>query len=169
MNLRYETLTSLREQGLQVFPLKDKRPAVTNWQNYNGDVKEDQSFGIILGGESKIFVIDVDDYSLLPDFIQFLDKTYVVKTGKGFHIFVKANVLPHTMRLNNNQGQHIDLQSTGTYVVGETSEHYDKNSDGIYIKTGKIYEKISNDRTINHLDFETEFKPNSSLSIGSFF
>jgi len=159
MNLRDETLNSLREQGLQVFPLRDKRPAVNNWQNYNGDVKEDQSFGITLGSESKIFVIDVDDYSLFPDFTQFLDKTYVVKTGKGFHIFVKANTLPQTMRLNNNQGQHIDIQSTRTYVVGETSKHYDKNPNGDYVETGKIYEKISNNRIINHIDFETEFKP----------
>jgi len=159
MTIREETLTSLREQGLKIFPLKDKRPAVNNWQNYNGDVKEDQPFGIILGGESKIFVIDVDDYSLISNFTQFLDKTYVVKTGKGFHIFVKANTLPQTMRLNNNQDQHIDIQSTRTYVVGETSKHYSKNSNGDYVETGKIYEKISNNRTINYIDFETEFKP----------
>ena len=157
MTLRNETLTSLSEQGLQIFPLRDKRPAVNNWQNYSGDVKEDQSFGIILGGKSKIFVIDVDDYSLFSNFTQFLNKTYIVKTGKGFHIFVKANTLPQTMRLNNNQGQHIDIQSTGTYVVGETSKHYDKNTNSNYVETGKIYEKISNNRIINYIDFE-EFK-----------
>jgi len=157
LTFRDETLTSLKEQGLQTFPLRDKRPAVSNWQNYNGDVKEDQSFGIILGGESKIFIIDVDDYSLFSNFTQFLDKTYVVKTGKGFHIFVKANNLPQTIRLNNNQDQHIDIQSTGTYVVGEISKHYDKNTNGNYVETEKIYEKISNDRKINHIDFE-EFK-----------
>lgn len=158
MNLREETLTSLKEQDLHVFPLKDKRPAVSNWQNYTGDVTDDQPFGIILGGESKIFVVDVDDYSLLSHFEQFLDKTYIVKTGKGFHIFVKANTLPHTMRLDNKQDQHIDIQSTGTYVVGETSKHYAKN-DGNYEETGKIYEKISSIRVINYIDFETEIKP----------
>ena len=159
MNLREETLTSLREQGLRVFPLRDKRPAGSNWQNYDGKVTEEQSFGIVLGVNSKIFVIDVDDYSLFSYFEQFLDKTYVVKTGKGFHIFVKANTLPQTMRLDNKQSQHIDIQSTGTYVVGETSEHYEKNSNGDYVKTRKIYEKISNSRIINYIDFETEIKP----------
>ncbi len=159
MNLREETLSSLREYGLHVFPLKDKRPAVSNWQNYDGEIREEQSFGIILGGESHIFVVDVDDYSLFSDFSQFIDKTYVVKTGKGFHIFVKANTLPQTMRLDNKQEQHIDIQSTGTYVVGETSKHYEKNLNGDYVETGKIYEKISSTRNINYIDYETEIKP----------
>lgn len=159
MNLREETTTSLREQGLRVFPLRDKRPAGSNWQNYEGEVTEEQSFGIVLGRESKIFVIDVDDYSLFPNFTQFLDKTYIVKTGEGFHIFVKADTIPQTMRLDNNQSQHIDIQSTGTYVVGETSEHYEKNLNGVYVKTGKIYEKISDTRNINYVDYETEIKP----------
>ena len=158
MTIRDETIFSLKEHGLKIFPLKDKRPAVSNWQNYVGEVTNDQPFGIVLGGESKIFVIDVDDYSLFPNFTQFLDKTYIVKTGKGFHIFVKANALPQTMRLDNKQDQHIDIQSTGTYVVGETSKHYAKN-DGNYEETGKIYEKISSIRVINYIDFETEIKP----------
>jgi len=156
---RDETLTSLKEHGLNIFPLKDKRPAVKNWQKYVGDVKEQQSFGIVLGGESNIFVIDVDDYSLFPHFKQFIDKTYVVKTGKEFHIFVKANILPRTMRLDNNKDQHIDIQSTGSYVVGETSKHYDRTSSGDYVETGKTYKKISNTRTINYINFETKFKP----------
>lgn len=148
---------SLREQGLRLFPLKDKRPAVSNWQNYDGDVNSEQAFGIVLGGKSQIFVVDVDDYSLFPHFEQFTDRTYVVKTGKGFHIFVKSDKLPQTMRLNNKQDQHIDIQSTGTYVVGESSKHYEKNSDNSYVETGKIYEKISNERKINYISFE-EFK-----------
>jgi len=159
MNLREETLKNLREQGLSFLPLKDKRPAIVNWQTYDGEIKPDHSFGVNLGGESKIFVIDVDDYSLFPNFAQFVDKTYVVKTGEGFHIFVKANNLPKTTRLNNNKEQHIDIQSTGTFVVGETSEHYDKKSDGVYFKTGKIYKKISDTRKINYIDFEIEIKP----------
>ena len=158
MNFREDVMSTLKKYNLKVFPLKDKRPAVSNWQNYVGKVTNDQPFGIILGGESKIFVIDVDDYALLSHFEQFLDKTYIVKTGKGFHIFVKANTLPHTMRLDNNQSQHIDIQSTGTYVVGETSKHYTKN-DNNYEETGKIYEKISSSRVINYIDFETEIKP----------
>ena len=158
MNLREDVMSTLKEYNLKVFPLKDKRPAVSNWQNYVGEVTNDQPFGIVLGGGSKIFVIDVDDYSLFPNFTQFLDKTYIVKTGKGFHIFVKANALPQTMRLDNKQDQHIDIQSTGTYVVGETSKHYAKN-DGNYEETGKIYEKISSIRVINYIDFETEIKP----------
>ena len=159
MNLREEALSNLRGYGLRVFPLRDKRPSTSNWQNYDGEIRDDQSFGIVLGGESKIFVIDVDDYSLFPHFEQFLDKTYIVKTGKGFHIFVKANTLPRIMRINNNQDQHIDIQSTGTFVVGETSEHYEKNSNEDYVKTGKIYEKISSTRGINYIDFEIEIKP----------
>jgi len=159
MNLRDTVITNLKEYNLGIFPLKDKRPSVSNWQNYDGQTREDQSFGIVLGGESKVFVIDVDDYSLISHFEQFLDKTYMVKTGKGFHIFVKANTLPPTTRLNNKQGQHIDIQSSGTYVVGETSKHYAKNSNGKYVETGKTYEIISNQRTINNIEYEAEVKP----------
>jgi len=67
--------------------------------------------------------------------------------------------LPQTRRLNNNQGQHIDIQFTRTYVVGETSKHYAKKPNGDYIETGKTYKKISGNRTINYIDFETDLKP----------
>ena len=48
------------------------------------------------------------------------------------------------MRLNNAKGQHIDVQSSGTYVVGETSVHPE---------TKTAYEMISDQRKINHVDF----------------
>ncbi|KFM20189.1 Primase 1 protein [Marine Group I thaumarchaeote SCGC AAA799-P11] len=160
MTLRDEIINNLREYGLKIFPLRDKRPAKSNWQDLDENVPDGTPFGISLGGDTKVFVIDVDDNSLLPHFTQFVEKTYCVKTGRGFHIYVLANTLPFSNRqLKNKKGQGIDLKTTGGFVVGESSEHYDKTSNGLYVKSGKKYELLSKDRKINPINYETELKP----------
>ena len=94
MDLRETVLDCLRQLHLDVFPLNGKIP-VCNWKDsHDVKIQENQNFGVKLGNESNIFVIDVDDYSLLSYFEQFLKKTYVVKTGRGFHIYIKADNLP---------------------------------------------------------------------------
>ena len=71
-----------------------------------------------------------------------------------------ANTLPRSNRqLKNKKKQGIDIKTTGGYVVGETSDHFEKTSDSNYVKSGKKYELLSQSRTINHIDFETEIKP----------
>jgi len=142
---RSEVLDFLKENLLDVFPLKGKIPTCKWTDSFNGEIKPDENFGVKLGRESKIIVIDVDDHSLLEYFEKFLHATYVVKTGKGFHIYIKVNTIPPIGRLNNSTSQHIDIQSTGTYVVGETS---------IHPETKKEYQMISDKREINEIDFE---------------
>jgi len=160
LTLRDEIITNLREYGLKIFPLRDKRPAKSNWQDLDENVPDGAPFGISLGGDTKVFVIDVDDNSLLPYFTQFVEKTYCVKTGRGFHIYVLANTLPSSNRqLKNKKGQGIDLKTTGGFVVGESSEHYDKTPNGLYVKSGKKYELLSKGRKINSINYETELKP----------
>jgi len=159
MTLRDDVISNLRSNGLTLFPLRDKRPAVQGWQKYRGDIADGQPFGVVLGGQSNVFVIDVDDITLLHDFTGLLNRSYCVKTGKGFHIYVKANTLPDIMRLDNAKNQHVDIQSTGAYVIGETSAYYKEDQDGKYRKTEKFYELLSANRQINHIDFETEVKP----------
>lgn len=157
---RRELYEHLRSYGLKIFPLRDKTPARANWQNIDEDVPENTPFGVQLGGNSKVFVIDVDDYSLLPHFNDIINKTYSTKTGRGFHIYGKAKQSIGTNKqLKNNKNQGIDIKTTGGYVVGESSDHFDKTADGNYVKSGKKYELLSQDRTINHIDFETELKP----------
>jgi hypothetical protein len=142
---RSEVLSFLKDNGLETFPLKGKVPTCKWQEPYDKPIQPEENFGVKLGGNSKIFVIDVDDYSLIEHFRKYLEITYVVKTGKGFHIYIHTDdTLPPILRLNNSQGQHIDIQSTGTYVVGETSIHPD---------TKKHYEIISTKRNINNVDF----------------
>jgi len=157
---REEIISHLRTYGLKTFSLRDKRPAASKWQNIDEFVPENTPFGVQLGGDSKIFVIDVDDNSLLPYFTQFLEKTYCVKSGRGFHIYILANTLPvSNKQLKNKKNQGIDIKTTGGYVVGESSDHFDKTINGNYVKSGKKYELLSVNREINYIDFETEIKP----------
>ena len=142
---RSEVLDFLKENNLDVFPLKGKIPTCKWTEPFNGEIQLNENFGIKMGGKYKIVVIDVDDYSLVEYFKKFFHVTYVVKTGKGFHIYIKVNTLPPIGRLDNSKGQHIDIQSTGTYVVGETS---------IHPETKKEYQMISDKREINEVDFE---------------
>ena len=138
-------LSFLKDNDLEVFPLKGKIPTCKWKEPFLGIIDDDQNIGIKLGGFSNIFVIDVDDYALFHYFTQFSDKTYIVKTGKGFHIYGKAQqTLPPIMHLDNKNDQHIDILSTGAYVVGETSIHPD---------TKKSYKIISTQRKINNIDF----------------
>ena len=74
---REEIISHLRSYNLKIFPLKDKRPAISNWQNTDEFVPENRPFGIQLGGDSRVCVIDVDDYSLLPHFKNCLTKHIV--------------------------------------------------------------------------------------------
>ena len=157
---RRELYEHLRSYGLKTFPLRDKRPARANWQDIDEDVPENTPFGVQLGGSSKVFVIDVDDYSLLPHFNDIINKTYSTKSGRGFHIYVLAKQsIGNNKQLKNNKNQGIDIKTTGGYVVGESSDHFDKTADGNYVKSGKKYELLSENRTINPIDYETELKP----------
>jgi len=142
---RSKVLEFLKENVLDVFPLKGKIPTCKWTEPFNGEIQSDQNFGVKLGGKSQIIVIDVDDYSLVEHFKKFFHVTYVVKTGKGFHIYIKVKSLPPIGRLNNSKGQHIDIQSTGTYVVGETSIHPETKNE---------YQMISDKREINEINFE---------------
>ena len=143
--IRFEVLDFLKENNLDVFPLKGKIPTCRRKEPFNGEIQLNENFGIKMGGKSKIIVIDVDDYSLAEYFKELLHTTYVVKTGKGFHIYIKVNTFPLISRLCNLKGQYVDIQSTGTYVVGETS---------IHPETKKEYQMISDKREINEVDFE---------------
>ncbi len=141
------------ELGLNVIPLqqKSKRPAI-DWKKYQtekylGDFPLDCNLGIICGITSgNLVVVDLDSPELLDEFREYLDSTLVVKTGKkGYHIYLRIiGELSHTLRLANKKNQHIDVQSSGTYVVAAPSIHPD---------TGTKYEIISSAQEIQELDF----------------
>ena len=152
---------NLQQHGLRIFPLRDKRPEEKAWQEIDDFVPENKPFGVHFTEECKVIVVDVDDMRLLSHFKHFFDRTYCVQTGRGFHIYILVNAkgketIHHFI---NDKGQKIDILSSGGYVVGETSDHYDKDEQGVYFKTGKQYKLLSTNRKINPIDYNKEIKP----------
>ena len=160
MTLREDVITNLVKNGIETFPLKDKRPERQGWQQIDEFVPEPKPFGVKLGGKSNVIVVDVDDISLKPHFEKFFEKTYSVKSGRGFHIYIRVNTLPEKIiHLKNSKNQGIDVITSGGFVVGESSDHYQRDESGNYSKSGMKYELLSKDREINFIDFESEIKP----------
>lgn len=147
---RQEVIQELKDQGLHVFPVVKKAAIMKNWQReiYTGEITS-ENFGVRMGDNFTI-CIDVDDISLLPYFEYLKDKTYMVKSGDGFHIYTKSRQVGATKHLTNPDGIKIDLLSKDSYVIGEGSTHYNKQGE----PTGRMYELLSKDRKINEIDFQ---------------
>lgn len=171
---RSEVKKLLVEQEVRLIPLgfKSKKPEGgfywKKFQNeaFTGDIPDKNNFGILCGRPSNgIVVVDLDDKRLIQYFEEYLKLTLVVKTKKGWHIYFRiGGVLPNTLRLLNKNGSKVDVQSTGTFVVGPTSIHPEDLE----------YEIISDVVTIAEIDFkiiskkltELGFSPDASkLSI----
>jgi len=150
------------EKGLSVIPLKPrgKEPLIP-WKQYQerlpteeelekwfGSGKE-ANVGIVTGRVSRnLVVIDFDSEDKFKGFVERLksarkglqiaiSNTWIVKTGKGYHIYLRlpnAELVPRTkVRL----AEGIDLKAEGGYVVAPPSVH----------PSGKRYEfvKVENE------------------------
>lgn len=82
------------EQGIATFPVRNKRPAVTNYlkiglpasRRFVDKFPEEASFGLACGARSKITVVDVDapDERLLADALSEYGPTpFIVRSGSG--------------------------------------------------------------------------------------
>ena len=129
---------------------KSKKPSV-KWlefeHNKNPNSVISTNYAIIMGETSDVFVIDIDSPeifgSVFPGSELLLKSTLVVKTGSGgYHVYFKYNPNIQTKRLDNDKGQHIDIQSQGTYVLGPGS---------IHDETFKEYEIISSTTEIKEM------------------
>ena len=145
-----EVIQILKDQGLHVIPVVKKAAIMKNWQNeiFTGEITG-ENFGVRMG-DSFTICIDVDDIELLPYFEHLKNETYMVKSGNGFHVYIKVKQYGEIQHLDNEQGQHVDILTNGSYVIGEGSTHYDKQGN----LTGKMYELLSKDRKINEIAFE---------------
>ncbi len=167
-----ETINMLRSKGLNVMPLKPRsKEPMFPWAKYQNEkyldpIPEDANAGVICGDSSgNLVVIDVDtnDKELVDKLLPDAKKhTLVVKTCKGYHIYIKVPKLPRTLRLKNHVGR-VDIQSNGAYVVAPWSVH----------PTGVVYEIISDTNEIFTIDFKIiqnnleklGFKPSKSNSL----
>ena len=147
-----------REKGLNVMPVlpKSKYPALSEWkkyqtEKYNGEFQPNQNGAVICGTSSgNLVVIDLDNRDLsvvFDDWERIKKETLVVETGKGYHVYIKPKgKLPETsIRTTNEKGQHIDIQSHGTYVLIAGSIHPD---------TGKEYKIISSTLDVKEIDLD---------------
>lgn len=153
-------IVTLRKQGYNLFTLapKSKLPngSWKKWQTEKCDefIPDNSNYAVACG-YNNLIVIDLDHAELFKDFEEYNGKTWIIKTGKGYHIYLRHcnSSLPKTLRLENNKGQRIDIQSLGAYVVGAGSIHPDTN---------KEYEIIC-DKEIMEIDFHEVTKKLESL------
>ena len=124
-----DIIDKFKKMNLNVFPLRHetKIPLTKvehlHHEKYDGSFPPSCNIGIMMGEVSgNVFVIDLDDTSLYEDWSEFHGKTFITESGKGYHIWFRTDALmPVTKRMNDKRGRHIDLQSSGTYVVAPTS------------------------------------------------
>ncbi len=125
-----------REMGFSVIPLlqRDKRPEI-NWLEYQkrkpteDEVRrwfsdEKKNVGIICGKVSgDLVVFDFDNQEtmqfVISDIKSVSEKTLVVRTGKGFHVYYKIKDPPY-FKLPNLA---VDVKGEGGYVVAPPSIH----------------------------------------------
>jgi hypothetical protein len=124
------------KMGFSVIPLisRDKRPEI-NWLEYQkrkpteDEVRrwfsdEKKNVGIICGKVSgDLVVFDFDNQEtmqfVISDIKSVSEKTLVVRTGKGFHLYYRIKDPPY-FRLSNLA---VDVKGEGGYVVAPPSIH----------------------------------------------
>lgn len=137
---KQDYITHFRIEGLNVIPCqpKKKEPAVA-WKKYQTEkyieeIPNENNIAVLCGAISGgLVVIDLDAPELIKeiDFEGIKKSTLVVQSGSGgYHIYCKpVNEKIHTMRLQNEKGQHVDIQSDGTYVLAPPSIHPDSGEE----------------------------------------
>lgn len=132
-------------QGFSIIPLKekDKRPNIDSWEKYHKQqaTKEEiqtwlknglfKNIGVICGEVSNnLVVIDIDDEKIPKDIGLQLHKiaetgSWVVKTGKGYHIYCKHHSNPGGIK--KPLKYKIEYRANRGYVVAPPSIHPNGN------------------------------------------
>jgi len=156
-------------------PLKRKAPKADKngkvpWHNEinEDEINSEDGLVVFCGKTSNhLMIIDLDDETLFEFFKEYLDKTFIVKTGKkGYHIYSRTFENPKSRSLDNSKGHHIDILGQGKVAVlppsihPETKRAYEIISDKkikqltkvkeqvLFIKLKNLGFKISEDGTI---------------------
>ena len=156
----------LKDLGFNLMPLsvKGKEPVPgVSWiklqqERYTGDFPDQCNVAVICGYISNnLFVVDLDDATLMDDFAEYKDKTFIVESGKGYHIYFRAKgLLPKSKKVNDDKLRHIDVQSEGKYVVAPGSFVVPGEKD-MYkyplTRQNGYYYKIISDKPVMEIDF----------------
>ncbi|MGH1521700.1 MAG: phage/plasmid primase, P4 family [Nitrosopumilus sp.] len=152
-----------KKQGINIVPIpKGSGKALnikTGWSKYQyemftGEISQDHDFAVILGKISGNLIVldfdncdDINEINMMKSNV--LNKTLVVRTGDGYHVYFRIKELPTQANTFLSKGPYsMEVKGQGAYVVGASSNHYDKDESGLYVLTGKKYTVISNTTTI---------------------
>lgn len=131
------------EAGLCVIPLNGKRPSLPEWKWLQTERPTEfeirhwhrqgllANVGVVCGAISdNLVVLDFDGAGGCPAFaatFPHLTDTFTVATGSGIgkHVYLRADNLPPTTRALKTPIGHIELRSSGAYVVAPPSIHPD--------------------------------------------
>jgi len=183
--IREATLDILRMQLLNLVTVQKGRGKKlgAGWDRWAKEkckepIPDDCDFAVFPGVTSDgLFVLDIELRGVSEEqrekillsiieevFPNALDETLVVKTGNGYHIYLKAN--DHILRSTDfkKDGMTLEIKGQGKYVIGPSSKHYDNDADGNYFLSGKTYEVISNTTKIKEVNAENFI--NSLISKG---
>jgi len=135
----YNDAKKLVDMGLSVILLNEraKTPALISWEEYQHRLPKDEelhkwfddskkNIAVICGKVSgNLVVIDFDNLDILPflmkDISVLQEKTLTARTGKGLHIYFRADEkFIQTKRFENLK---IDIKGEGGYVVAPPSIH----------------------------------------------
>lgn len=126
------------QHGFSVFPAVGKKPAVGNWLQYQhriaalDEFSEWHNIALVCGKVSgNLVVMDLDSPLAVEMFsaaFPALLDTYTVVSGsgKGLHLYYRADALPQTTRVML-PGEHsaIEMRANGCYVIAPPSIHPD--------------------------------------------
>lgn len=134
LSQRKNILAELQRQEINIFPLQPRsKIPLDSWKQYqterfNGAIPDECNFAVVCGDISDdLVVFDFDkceDLKIIESVFgsDIISRTLVVKTNRGYHVYIKTNHLPKNLKMEKGDLM-IDVQSTGKYVVGPTSIH----------------------------------------------
>lgn len=123
----------LSAMGFNLMPLKpESKFPIGEWKHlqhekYTGEFPDSCNVAVICGEISgNLFVVDLDNPTLFDEFKEYHDRTYTVKTGKGYHLYFRSSgFLPENRKFDDHRFRHIDIKSEGGYVLAAGSIHPD--------------------------------------------
>ena len=131
--VREDLLAEMRAQKINIFPLQARsKIPIMAWkqyqtENFDGLIPPENNYAVVCGVISEnlaVFDFDnCDSVEILNNVLEdAINKTLVVKTSRGFHVYLKLDKVIKNMKLTRDN-VIIDVQSEGKYVVGGTSIH----------------------------------------------
>lgn len=171
-----QTIDMYLKQGINIVPIAKgdgKALKMSGWDRYCNEkyietIPTDQDFAVMMGKASDNLVCldfdHCDSLEVLNDVIpDCLNKSLVVRSGNGYHIYLRTTDIATkddgkpiaTIYLHkeiNGVKYNLELKAHGSYVIGASSDHYDKDDQGKYHKTDKTYRVISNTTDVHKLE-----------------